>query len=1185
MDGNSYIISLYSFSGGSDGAGPFGGVVADSSGNLFGTSVSGGNGNRGAVWALPSGASSLFNYHVFGGNGDGANPYSALALDEDGNIFGTTFSGGAFNKGTVFEILAGTTDMVILHSFSGTGSDGANPYGGITIDASGNLIGTTTAGGSHGDGTLFKLSGSAFSTFSTLHSFDADVDGSTPYGAVTVRGNTIYGTTFEGGASDDGTVYKMSGNTFTTLHVFGGEDGSGPTGKLVFDGGGNLFGTTSAGGDFDKGTVFGIEASSSDLTMLYSFTGGDDGSRPFAGMVFDTDGNLFGTTYDGGAFGFGTVFEIPFEGVVPQTLHAFTGGVDGGNPYAGVIVSPNGNLFGSATNSGGRGRGTLFSLAPTATTQMTIGQQPTVVTAGSKPTITVQLRRSNNAINTSDDSQVTLSILSGPDGAELGGVSTVSANNGVATFNNLQLTRAGTYTLLASDGSLDPVTLGTIVVNPAAATRLAFSQQPATTAAGATFSPALTVQVQDIYGNAIATSNSTITLSIASGPAHALLNGTLTVPTVNGVSTFSDLSLIKAGSYTLSASAPGFSAVKSSSFTVTPDFSTAHFVFTRQPGNTIVGRKISPGVGLSLQDQFGNLIASSSMQVSANLEIISLGGNATAAQLTGTTTVNLSKGVATFGNLLVSQPGDYQLEFSAPGIPTATSNAFNTFFVPNHLAFTQQPMQTVAGSAFTPAIVISILDSSNRVDTTNNSVVTLTLKGNGTLNGTVSVAAINGVATFSDLSIDKAGSYSLRADSTGLSGANSRSFTITPDVSTSHLAVLQLPVSSNVAGKALSPNLSVQVIDQFGNRITSDQSSATITILSGPTAGGLIGTTTVNVSKGVATFKNLTLPLAGDYTLRITDSVLSDPTPVDFAQTITQGISTVTGVPTTLTRIFGQTVTLSPTIKSNAPGSVPFTGIASLLDSSDNVLGTVALTAGGQAKFSIAGLAPGTYASRIVYAGDANHTAATSATFTLQVNLAGSSVALTTSANTLVFGQTLTLTATVNTTSAPGVPRTGTISFFDGATLIGTATLDGNSQATLTLDPGAVGKHTFKAFYFGDDNFKPSNSSGVSRTVNRDKTTTALSSSIASPISTNQSFSLNVHVSVIAPGITALAGDFVTIKDNGKVLATLNIDSNGDASFTGFTYTASGTHNLVAIYSGDPEALSSTSPTLKLIIV
>ncbi len=375
----------------------------------------------------------------------------------------------------------------------------------------------------------------------------------------------------------------------------------------------------------------------------------------------------------------------------------------------------------------------------------------------------------------------------------------------------------------------------------------------------------------------------------------------------------------------------------------------------------------------------------------------------------------------------------------------------------------------------------------------------------------------------------------------------------------------------------------MEVVDQFGNRITTDRSTVTLTAPIAPADGTILGTTTIVTSSGTGTFKNIILPVAGSYSMMLTDPTLANPADVLFPETITQGVTTISGIPATLTRIFGQTISLTATVKSNAPTFIPFTGVATLEDSLHDVLGTVSLTAAGQAKFNITGVVPGTYLCDVSYPGDVNHTAFTSSVFTLNVNLASTSTKLVSSTSTLVVGQSLTLTATVNSTTAPGVTRTGDVVFMDGTITLGTVSLAGSS-ASLTLAGATLGKHTYKAVYSGDSDFNISTSSGLARTAAKDKSLVALTATASSPVALNQTFNLDINVSLLAPGASTITGDMVTIKDNGKVLTTLNLDSSGDATLPGLSYSAPGTHSLTVVFAGDPDVSGATSTALKLTV-
>ena len=266
----------------------------------------------------------------------------------------------------------------VLHSFGNSATqDGTYPEAGLIFDAAGNLYSTTSEGGIHGDGTVFELSpreGGGY-TETVLHSFGStDTDGIYPYyGSLLLDGaGNLYGTTPEGGIHSDGTVFELSpreggGYTETVLHSFGNpatHDGQNPYAGLIFDTVGNLYGTTTGGGMYNRGTAFELSPNGSGgytETVLHSFGNGTDGSGPEADLIMDRAGNLYGTTVAGGIHhtcssgGCGTVFELsPLEGGgwTEAVLHSFGNGTDGVNPLAGLIFDAAGNLYGT-TQAGG----------------------------------------------------------------------------------------------------------------------------------------------------------------------------------------------------------------------------------------------------------------------------------------------------------------------------------------------------------------------------------------------------------------------------------------------------------------------------------------------------------------------------------------------------------------------------------------------------------------------------------------------------------------------------------------------------------------------------------------------------------------------------------------------------------------------------------------------------------------
>jgi uncharacterized repeat protein (TIGR03803 family) len=246
----------------------------------------------------------------------------------------------------------------VLYSFTG-GSDGALPFAGVIADAAGNLYGTTIDNGAGGQGTVFQLD--PLGTLTVLYSSD---EGSPWAGLLADAAGNLYGTIDAG--DGPGTVFQLTpSGTLSVLYRFTGRDGAVPHGRLIADAAGNLYGTTHNGGAYiGYGTVFQLTPSGT-LNVLHSFTGGSDGAYPEAGVIADAAGNLYGTTYGGGAGGQGTVFQVDPSGTL-TVLHSFTGGSDGGHPVAGLLADAAGNLYG--TTAGGastkcaQGCGTVFEL-------------------------------------------------------------------------------------------------------------------------------------------------------------------------------------------------------------------------------------------------------------------------------------------------------------------------------------------------------------------------------------------------------------------------------------------------------------------------------------------------------------------------------------------------------------------------------------------------------------------------------------------------------------------------------------------------------------------------------------------------------------------------------------------------------------------------------------------------------
>jgi uncharacterized repeat protein (TIGR03803 family) len=360
---------LYNFTGSTDGAYPYAGLVRDQAGNVYGTTDAGGASGYGVVFKVDSSGTETVLHSFTGGTTDGAFPFAGLIQDKSGNFYGTTIYGGASSAGTVFKVDSSGSETV-LYSFAGGTTDGCYPYGGLVQDSSGNLYGTTSNCGAASKGTVFKVDSSGTET--VLHSFAGGAsDGAFPFYAslrMDTKGN-LYGVTLRGGAGGYGTVFKLSKSaTVTVLHSFAlrTKDGCFPFGTPAMDPAGNLYGATEECGSSNLGVLWKVSKAGKE-TVLHNFAGGaSDGSYPLADVYRDAKGNLYGNTEEGGTFGYGTVYKLSTSGAL-TLVHSFSYSSDGGYPYASLVRDTQGEFYGTATVGGSGGYGTVWELTPVAT--------------------------------------------------------------------------------------------------------------------------------------------------------------------------------------------------------------------------------------------------------------------------------------------------------------------------------------------------------------------------------------------------------------------------------------------------------------------------------------------------------------------------------------------------------------------------------------------------------------------------------------------------------------------------------------------------------------------------------------------------------------------------------------------------------------------------------------------------
>lgn len=512
-----------------------------------------------------------------------------------------------------------------------------------------------------------------------------------------------------------------------------------------------------------------------------------------------------------------------------------------------------------------------------ATAGVTFSQQPVLYVEDA----------GGNRVTTDNSTVVTAERLAGT--GTLQGILTATASSGTVRYSSLSHSVADTISILFSSGALKPDTSRNIIINPAAAARLAFVQQPSNATAGAVIAPAVTVALTDAFGNRVTTTGTSITMALASGTG--VLSGTLTRTTSSGVATFSNLSVNLIGSKTLRASSGSLTAAVSNAFTISAGRAKT-LAFVQQPTTAASGAAISPAVTVQLRDSLGNNVAEPATPIALALA-------SGTGVLSGTTTRPTdATGLATFTDLSINLSGTKTLSASSSGLVSATSASFTITAGPaSRLEFTQQPTNTVAGASISPAVTIQVKDAQgNNVRTSGVSVSIALTSGTGTLTGTlVQPTDANGLATFGNLILNLVGAKNLTPSSAGLTSLASNEFTITPGAA-NKLAFTTSP-GGGTAGTAFTVQPVVTLQDAFGNSVSGVAQTVTLAIQNNAGPGGtLLGTksATVNQSNGRATFSGITIDKAGvGYTLTATGSTVST-TPGNVVSTsfsVTSGLA------------------------------------------------------------------------------------------------------------------------------------------------------------------------------------------------------------------------------------------------------------------------------------------------------
>jgi uncharacterized repeat protein (TIGR03803 family) len=640
-----------------NGAYPYAGVSFDSQGNMYGTTENGGASGLGTVWKYTSsaGLTQLFNFSGSSSpSNNGDRPISPLLIDSQGNLYGSTylggnnFSGDGTGYGTLFKLSA-SGQFTELHQFSGL--DGLYPIGSLVLDTQGNLWGANYQGGTafnglgnNGYGSVFKLSGG---TVTTPVSFNAS-NGEYPDGGLATDGTNYYGTTSAGGANGFGTLFQYNSTTgqMTTLFNFNrNPNGSGPDADVIYDGKGHLYGTTSGGGSHSSasnsccGTIWKYTISTGTLTTLASFDGDTvpaDGMDPTGGVTLDSNGNLFGSTSQGGSFSDGIVYEYSSAGVM-STLATFSGG-NGQFPRGNLVFDTAGNLWGVTEQGGNPGYGTVFKLTPNTgggcgPTVSSVTFNPASIPNGHSTTGTVTLSgpapSGGSVVGLSDDQPGVLNIPSSV---------TVAAGATTATFQGTaQNLFVLSNTLVTTTATLGGSTAqGTVTVTPGINVT-SISLNPSTVTAGNSTTATITIaSPAPAGGNEVELSQSQNSHFCVLPLVYPNNNPIVTVPAGSTSGTF------KIGTTSLSASctAPVYAqsgtATVSTNFTVNPGSS----------GPTVSSVTLNPTSVVGGNNSTGTVTLSSAAPSGGS--VVSLSSNNSAATVPNTVTVPSGSSSANF---------------------------------------------------------------------------------------------------------------------------------------------------------------------------------------------------------------------------------------------------------------------------------------------------------------------------------------------------------------------------------------------------------------------------------------------------------------------------------------------------------------------------------------------------------
>jgi uncharacterized repeat protein (TIGR03803 family) len=1015
------LTTLHSFYG-SDGSAPYAGLALGSNGNFYGTTYSGGTNNLGTVFTITL-AGALSTLYNFSGP-DGSAPYAGLALGTDLNFYGTTNSGGADNAGTVFKLTPNGT-LTTLHSFAVT--DGSYPLAAVTLGNDGNFYGSTSAGGANGCGTIFKITPSG--VFTNLYNFSGP-DGSGPSAALTLGSNgEFYGTTANGGSNTYfGTIFSITtGGMLTTLHSFGFTDGSGPYASLTVGSGGNFYGATFNGGaNIQYGTLFSMNPAGV-LTTLHSFAG-SDGWAPEAAVTLGANGNYYGTTAGGGSNGpYGTIFEITPAGTL-TTLYNFAG-TDASYPTAALNLGSDGNWYGTATNGGENGYGAVFRLVVCAfcpSAKVSSSANPSIY--GNSVTFTATVTPQPGT-GTTPPGSVTFA-----DGSVTLGSAPLTGGTASLSTSALTLGENDITAAYGGDANFQPASADLVQV---------VNEIPSTLG--------LVTSLGSSAYNQPVTFTATVTPASGSGAATGTVaftqGGTsLGVVTLNGGVASVTTGSFSVGTQWIDAAYSGSTTIQGSSGSVTQ-------VVTQATSTVGLASNLNPA------------------PITQSITFTAIVTGQYGGTPTGTVTF-LDNGVA-IGPPVTLAGGSASVitSFSTPGTYAITATYSGD---PNFLSsITAQALSEVV-SAITTNTSLSSSNSPSTVGHPVTFTAAVVASGGKTPNGvqvtfydgSASIGTgttTNGVATLT-ISTLPAGSDPITAMFAG-------NVNYLPSTSPVFTQVVVRNATATTLSSNLNPSTRLQSVT-FTARVSSAGPTPTGTVIfdNGTAA---IGSATL--AGGVAVFSTSSLP-AGTNSITAVyggDANSANGSSSALSQVVDLNASS-TGIGSSKNpSTYGQAVTFTATVLPT--GSVTPTGTVTFTDGA-TTLGVVTL-AGGTASITASTPAAGTQTIGAAYSGDVNF-APSGNSLQQVVNPAATSTSIVSSKNPSGPGIAVTFTATV---TATGVTPAGTVTFTAGATLLGTFTL-ANGTAAVTTTQLPAGSTTITATFDANTDFTGSSAS-VKQTV------------------------------------------------------------------------------------------------------